>query len=111
MDIWRFSFFANSLLIDNFISLPSFAAIDQRTTPPVLPIYGDPNEEIALELLFPKGEPVFTVKEKSLQLIKPLDRDEDNLSHIMFQVHTLNTHFPFVATTNLCFRSPGDVHD
>lgn len=61
-------------------------AISQRTNPPDLPIYGDPNTEIALELVFPKGNPMFILNEKKLQLLQPLDRDEENLSHIVFQV-------------------------
>lgn len=61
-------------------------AILQRTNPPELPIYGDPSTEIALELVFPKGNPMFILNEKRLQLLQPLDRDEENLSHIVFQV-------------------------
>lgn len=62
------------------------SAIAQRTNPPELPIYGDPHTEIALELVFPKGNPMFILNEKRLQLLQPLDRDEENLSHIVFQV-------------------------
>lgn len=61
-------------------------SIAQRTTPPELPIYGDPHTEIALELAFPKGNPMFILNEKRLQLLQPLDRDEENLSHIVFQI-------------------------
>ncbi|XP_055624574.1 cadherin-99C isoform X2 [Toxorhynchites rutilus septentrionalis] len=61
-------------------------SIGQRTTPPELPIYGDPEEEIALDLIFPKSKPTFLLNGKSLQLIHPLDRDEENLSHIVFQI-------------------------
>ncbi|XP_055588402.1 cadherin-99C isoform X2 [Uranotaenia lowii] len=61
-------------------------SIGQTTTPPELPIYGDPEQEIALELIFPKGNPTFTLDGKSLRLIHPLDRDEENLSHIVFQI-------------------------
>ncbi|XP_055318314.1 cadherin-99C isoform X2 [Sitodiplosis mosellana] len=60
--------------------------IDQRTTPPELPIFGDPYTEIALELNFAKGNPIFLLNGKSLQLLQPLDRDAENLSHIIFQV-------------------------
>lgn len=63
-----------------------FAVIDQRTTPNELPIFGDPFTEIALELVFPKGNQIFLLNGKSLQLLQPLDRDEENLSHIVFQV-------------------------
>lgn len=60
--------------------------IGQQTTPPELPIFGDPEKEISLELVFQKIEPVFSLSGKTLQLLKPLDRDKDNLSHIIFQV-------------------------
>lgn len=63
-----------------------FSVIGQRTNPPELPIYGDPLSDIALELVFPKGKPIFMLSGKSLQLLQPLDRDEENLSHIVFQV-------------------------
>ncbi|XP_017860568.1 PREDICTED: protocadherin-15 [Drosophila arizonae] len=58
----------------------------QTTTPAELPIFGDPYTEIALDLVFPKGHPTFLLEGKSLRLIQPLDRDEENLSHIVFQV-------------------------
>lgn len=60
--------------------------VGQRTTPTELPIFGDPYTEIALELVFPKGNPIFLLNGKTLQLLQPLDRDEENLSHIVFQV-------------------------
>uniref|UniRef100_A0A336LX47 CSON004492 protein n=1 Tax=Culicoides sonorensis TaxID=179676 RepID=A0A336LX47_CULSO len=60
--------------------------VGQRTTPMELPIYGDPYTEIALELIFPKGNPIFLLNGKQLQLLQPLDRDEENLSHIVFQI-------------------------
>jgi hypothetical protein len=66
-----------------------FADVGQRTTPTELPIYGDPYSEIALELVFPKGNPIFLLNGKTLQLLQPLDRDEENLSHIVFQVSIL----------------------
>ena len=66
--------------------MPLFTAVEQQTTPPELPIYGDPYTEIALELIFSKGKPLFILNGKSLQLLQPLDRDEENLSHIVFQV-------------------------
>ncbi|XP_039436004.1 cadherin-99C [Culex pipiens pallens] len=73
-----------NIILDIEESRGSF--VGQRTTPPELPIYGDPDEEIALDLIFPKGKPTFTLVGKSLQLIHPLDRDEENLSHIVFQI-------------------------
>lgn len=54
--------------------------------PAELPIYGDPYTEIALELIFAKENPNFLLNGKTLQLLKPLDRDQENLSHIVFQV-------------------------
>ncbi|XP_052863564.1 cadherin-99C [Anopheles cruzii] len=62
------------------------SAVGQRTNPPELPISGDPNDDITLELVFPKGKPTFLLDGKSLRLIHPLDRDEENLSHIVFQI-------------------------
>lgn len=63
-----------------------FAAIDQETVPAELPIGGEPNVDIFLDLIFPKGSPLFYLNEKKLQLLAPIDRDEENLSHIVFQV-------------------------
>ncbi|XP_075146442.1 cadherin 99C [Haematobia irritans] len=60
--------------------------IGQQTNPPELPIFGDPLTEIALDLVFPKGNRIFSLNGKKLQLLQPLDRDEENLSHIVFQV-------------------------
>uniref|UniRef100_A0A182Q6C9 Cadherin domain-containing protein n=1 Tax=Anopheles farauti TaxID=69004 RepID=A0A182Q6C9_9DIPT len=62
------------------------SSVAQHTNPPELPISGDPNEDITLELVFPKGKPTFLLDGKSLRLIHPLDRDEENLSHIVFQI-------------------------
>lgn len=62
--------------------------IGQHTTPAELPIFGDPFTEISLELIFSKGNPQFLLNGKTLQLLQPLDRDEENISHIVFQVNT-----------------------
>lgn len=80
----------HSLVFNDFSFF--FSDVNQRTAPPELPIFGDPNTEILLELVFPKGNPIFLLNEKSLQLLQPLDRDEENLSHIVFQVRHFN-HF------------------
>lgn len=92
-DFLFFIFFVCSLLSLTVCSLTAtapfiyaFTVIGQQTTPPELPIYGDPYTEIALELVFPKGNPTFLLDGKKLQLLQPLDRDEENLSHIVFQV-------------------------
>ncbi len=63
-----------------------FPERNQSTIPAELPIVGDPYTEISLNLIFPKGNPLFTLKGKRLELIAPLDRDAENLSHIVFQV-------------------------
>lgn len=73
--------YANNQIFPAFIS-----DVGQHTTPPDLPIFGDPYTDIALELIFPKGNPIFILNGKQLQLLRPLDRDEENLSHIVFQV-------------------------
>lgn len=78
----------NSLFIFIFV----FLGIGQRTTPTELPIYGDPFTEIALELVFPKGNPLFLLNGKTLELLQPLDRDKENLSHIVFQVNNYKKH-------------------
>lgn len=65
---------------------------NQSTVPLELPITGDPYTEINLNLIFPKGNPVFTLRGKHLELIAPLDRDAENLSHIVFQVNILIIH-------------------
>nr|CAD7588139.1 unnamed protein product [Timema genevievae] len=65
--------------------------LNQATSPAELPVVGDPFSEIVLELVFPKGLPLFILNGKKLQLLKPLDRDEENLSHIVFQPDTLTT--------------------
>lgn len=60
--------------------------INQETTPAELPITGNPFVDIALDLVFTKGHPIFILNGKKLQLVSPLDRDKDNLSHIVFQL-------------------------
>ncbi|GLH14863.1 Uncharacterized protein GBIM_19164, partial [Gryllus bimaculatus] len=58
----------------------------QATTPAELPVVGDPFTEVALDLTFPRGAPLFLLNGKRLQLLRPLDRDADNLSHLVFQL-------------------------
>lgn len=74
----------NKLSVEKLIL---FLAIGQETTPAELPIVGEPNVDIFLDLSFPKGPPLFFLNGKKLQLLAPLDRDENNLSHIVFQVN------------------------
>ncbi|XP_044262144.1 cadherin-99C [Tribolium madens] len=61
-------------------------SISQETVPPELPIVGEPNVDIFLDLAFPKGPALFFLNGKKLQLLAPLDRDENSLSHIVFQL-------------------------
>lgn len=42
--------------------------------------------DVALSTVFPKGPTLFQLDGKRLQLLQPLDRDADNLSHMVFQV-------------------------
>lgn len=72
-----------------FLHLSKSAVVGQHTTPTELPIFGDPFTEISLELIFPKGKPLFLLNGKTLQLLQPLDRDEENISHIVFQVSSI----------------------
>ena len=58
----------------------------QRTRPRELPILGEVGQDISLELVFPSGQPSFSLQEKSLHLTSALDRDKDDLSSIVFQV-------------------------
>jgi len=72
------------------VILPS-SAIDQRTVPEELPVSGDPYNETMLELIFPGRAPLFRLEGKKLRLLEPLDRDDENLSHVVFQVRDLET--------------------
>lgn len=54
--------------------------------PEVLPIVGDPDVDVVLSTVFPKGPTLFELDGKRLRLLQPLDRDADNLSHMVFQV-------------------------
>ncbi|KAI5636358.1 cadherin domain-containing protein [Phthorimaea operculella] len=60
--------------------------VNQSTIPPTLPIVGDPGEDVILSTVFPKGPTLFELDGKRLQLLQPLDRDADNLSHMVFQL-------------------------
>lgn len=63
-----------------------FIEINQPIKPSELPIIGDPYTEISLDLLFPTRNATFALIGKKIQLTQPLDRDAENLSHIVFQV-------------------------
>ncbi|XP_046585956.1 cadherin-99C isoform X1 [Neodiprion lecontei] len=60
--------------------------LDQETVPAELPVSGDPSTETTLELIFPGRQPIFTLVGKRLKLLEPLDRDAENLSHVVFQL-------------------------
>lgn len=60
--------------------------VNQTTVPPELPIVGDPDVDVVLSTVFPKGPTLFQLDGKRLQLLQPLDRDADNLSHMVFQL-------------------------
>ncbi|XP_071438739.1 cadherin-99C isoform X2 [Hetaerina americana] len=61
--------------------------VSQSTTPEELPVVGDPfSGEVGLSLTFPRGKAIFALNGKRLQLLQPLDRDADSISHIVFQL-------------------------
>ncbi|XP_050349309.1 cadherin-99C [Nymphalis io] len=60
--------------------------VNQTTVPAELPIVGDPDVDVILSTVFPKGPTLFQLDGKRLQLLQPLDRDADNLSHMVFQL-------------------------
>ena len=58
----------------------------QETNPRELPIAGNVGYDIELELVFPSGYSIFKLQDKSIHLTEPLDRDQSDLSSIVFQV-------------------------
>ncbi|XP_022127286.2 cadherin-99C [Pieris rapae] len=60
--------------------------VNQSTVPATLPIVGEPDVDVLLSTVFPKGPTLFQLDGKRLQLLQPLDRDADNLSHMVFQL-------------------------
>lgn len=60
--------------------------VNQTTLPDILPIVGEPGVDVVLSTVFPKGPTLFQLDGKRLQLLQPLDRDADNLSHMVFQL-------------------------
>ena len=62
----------------------------QGTTPEQLPIAGSPGEDVRLELSYSEESAQyashFELDGKTLRLRQPLDRDDKDLSSIMFQV-------------------------
>lgn len=68
------------------------SVLGSHDTAKKLPIHGD-DDEITLSLNFPNDSPlrnVFQLNGKYLQLVHPLDRDKDNLSHILFTVSIIS---------------------
>ena len=66
--------------------------IDQETSPNELPISGTPGEDMKLSILndassSSSSRDMFALDGKRIRLLKPLDRDENDISSIMFQVH------------------------
>lgn len=75
----------NNIIID--IEESRGDAIGSHENPPKLPIHGDVEDEITLGLNFPEGNNnLFKLNGKLLQLVHPLDRDKENLSHIQFTI-------------------------
>lgn len=61
--------------------------------PAELPVIGDPHNETILDLTATGSQPLFTLDGKKLKLLRPLDRDDENLSHVVFQVSLLLAFF------------------
>lgn len=75
--------------LSNFIEISS--KVNGQKLP--LPINGDIDEEIKLNLNLPEGiSKLFKLNGKFLQLVHPLDRDKENLSHIQFTVSFESHH-------------------
>lgn len=79
----------NSAIYFIYIKKSFLPDINQQTVPAELPIAGDPFTEIVLDLVFPKGRTLFELDGKRLQLLEPLDRDAENISHVVFQLTCL----------------------
>ncbi len=80
------------------------AETSQVTSPEEMPVSGFPGDDIRLELFYPESkqfESHFALDGKRLKLLKPLDRDEGDLSSIMFQVRTLTS---FSVSTKANFQ-------
>ena len=59
----------------------------QSTNPRKLPILGQVGRDINLDLVYPSGYSIFRLQDKVLHLTEPLDRDQSDLSSIVFQVN------------------------
>jgi len=58
---------------------------NQSTRPELLPIVGNVADDITLEIAS-SSRPVFTLVDKQLKLISPLDRDVNDISSVILQV-------------------------
>lgn len=74
-------------------SILYISATDQETFPVELPVIGDPRNETILELTSTGKQALFKLDGKKLRLIRPLDRDPDNLSHVTFQVSIVSCFY------------------
>ena len=69
---------------------------NQSTRPELLPIVGNVADDITLEIAS-SSRPVFTLVDKQLKLISPLDRDVNDISSVILQVIPL---FPYSFNNN-----------
>lgn len=60
--------------------------LSQRTRPSTLPIIGNIESEITLQIAS-STRPVFRIVDKQLELISLLDRDTEDISSIILQVY------------------------
>lgn len=67
-----------------------YLEMDQRTRPNLLPIVGNIDEEIGLQIAS-STRPVFQLNGKQLQLTAPLDRDNEDISSVILQVTEVAT--------------------
>ena len=71
-------------------------------------MYLQVGRDISLELSFPSGNSIFRLDaDKVLHLTETLDRDQGDLSSVVFQVSNISAHF--LASSEL-FLPLGDVH-
>jgi len=83
-DMCRVSSGESNIVMDLIESLGD--DFSQETSPKELPITGRVGSDIELELVFPSGYSIFKTQDKSIHLTEPLDRDQNDLSSIVFQV-------------------------
>jgi len=83
-DMCRVSTGQSNIVMDLMESLGD--DFSQETNPKELPIAGNVGSDIELELVFPSGYSIFRLQDKSIHLTEPLDRDQRDLSSIVFQV-------------------------